>query len=179
MSSFRPTKFLIGAVFVVLMSSQLVGCGFRPLHGGLTSAAVRQELAAIQPAAPQNRLDVEVYNHLRDALAPRGLVTPARYTLSYTLSTSSIALITERDSRTRRFDFVVTATYVLADANNESTLHQGEVTAAASYNVVEGQNFATLAAEKDAASQAAKVVSDDVALNLTLFFERRLAAAAP
>jgi LPS-assembly lipoprotein len=166
------SRFRRGAALLVA-GAALAACGFKPLYGPGGGAALEADLGRVEIKPMAGRLGVEMYNRLRDRIAPRGIAEAPDYSLSVALETNSVGLITEQNSRIRRFDLVVTARYNLVDAETDAVALTGEASSAASYNVLDNASFATLSAEQDAERQAARTVGDQIALEIATFLHRK------
>jgi hypothetical protein len=118
---------------------------------------------------------VEVYGHLNDLLAPTGGTADSHYRLAVQLLSGSTPLVTERDTRVRRYDFILNARYELSELGTRRVLDQGTARSVTSYNIVEAADFASLAAERGAGRQAAREVSREIVDRLSLYFDGRLA----
>ena len=154
-----------------LALAALAGCGFRPLYGESGGREVRAELARVEVAPIAGALGPELAESLEQALAPRGRGDGgARFHLGVALSQGSTPLITERDTKVRRYDFLLSARYTLSEAGTGTVLESGEVRSVTSYNVIESADYATLVAEQSAGRQAAREVSREIIDRLSLYF---------
>jgi len=96
----------------------------------------------------------------------------ARYRLIVTLSENREGLALRRDASVTRYNYVLRATFELRDAATDVVVDKGDARAIAAYNVVDSQ-FATLSAEQDAETRAARELAEQIRLRLGVGFERR------
>ena len=71
-----------------------------------------------------------------------------------------------------RTDLEVTAKYLLKDIKNGEILLKKEAKSISSFDVVESV-YATLIAEKDVREKNLKVISNDIYINLVIFFKNK------
>ena len=155
-----------------LAAAALVGCGFRPLYGERGGHEVTAELARVEVAPIAGELGPELADSLDQALAPLGRGDGgARFRLGVALSQGSTPLVIERDTKVRRYDFLLSARYTLSEAGTGTVVDTGEVRSVTSYNVVESADYATLVAEQSAGRQAAREVSREIIDRLSLYFD--------
>lgn len=153
----------------------LVGaCGFRPLYGSRSaSASTVDAMAQIMVGKLSGRYGQIIRNQLLDHLTPLGKPSAPRYRLQLDIETQKEALAIEQDETVERFNFRLIAWYRLVDLTTASTVFQARSQSIAAYNVVRS-DYATLVAEQDAAARAAREVTDDIKLQLAVFFDRLL-----
>lgn len=182
------------------MPAGLAACGFRPLYGGDRGDVAAADLAAIEVAAPLNRLGRILENQLIDDLNPAGLAVAKRYRLDVSLERNQKSLAIQLDDTVTRFDLTLAAFFSLrpitdaapvissvdqpadavaaadvtdttsADDPRPPPLYRSAVRRVATYNVIR-EPYATLVAEQDAERRAAVEVSREIRTLLTLFFE--------
>jgi LPS-assembly lipoprotein len=166
-------KFAI-AVLVIGLSVSVSGCGFRPLYGERSvGASTVDAMALVQIGTVSGRYGQILRNYLLDRLNPRGRAAAPRYRLDMNIETQKEALAIEQDESVERFNFSLTAKYRLVDLNDAKTVFQARSQSIAAYNVVRS-DYATLVAENDAASRVAREVTDDIKIQLAIFFDRVL-----
>jgi len=167
----RPAR--IGSVGCLLFAAGLGACGFEPLYtkNDQRDVAIAQELAAVDVTRIDDPLGVELRNQILGNLAPSNADTPSRYQLAIQLSHNKIPLITEKDSKISRFDFVLIARYELIAKESGAVLADGSVSSATSYNIVEAADFASLVAEQSAGKQAAREASREIVTRISLYFD--------
>lgn len=159
-------------IAIVLVVAALAGCGFRPLHGERGGVEIAANLARVEVSDILGDLGPELADLLEQDLAPRGAAERSQYRLGVTLYEGITALVTERDTLVRRYDFQLDAHYVLAESGSGTVLEQGDVRTVTSYNIVESADFATLVAEQSAGRRAAREIGRKIVERLTLYFDR-------
>ncbi len=150
------------------------GCGFAPLHAGTAGGRRPADaLAAIRVAAigsgGNRRIGQVLRNELVDRLTAGVGPRPARYDLEVGIGRSSAALQVQTTSTVTRYNLVLTAKVVLRDAATLEPLYRETARSTASYDVVESE-YATLAASRNAAEEAARDLSHAIADLLSLYF---------
>ena len=152
----------------------VAGCGFQPLYGRAGDVAPARALAlvAISPIEDSD-LGPALRDALAENLAPRGSNVRPRYQLAIQLITSRAPQITEKDSLIRRYDLIVSADYALTDPVTGAALDDGTVKSVTSYNIIEAEPFASLAAEKSAGEKAAREIGREIVNRLALYFRRQ------
>ena len=149
-------------------------CGFRPLYGSrTTSASTVDAMAQIVVGRLTGRYGQIIRNQLLDHLTPFGKSSAPRYRLQLDIETQKEALAIEQDETVERFNFQLIARYKLVDLTTASTVFRARSQSIAAYNVVRS-DYATLIAEQDAAARVAREVTDDIKLQLAVFFDRLL-----
>jgi LPS-assembly lipoprotein len=162
------TYLLIG-VFLIA-----TGCGFRPLYGErTTSASTVDAMALVDIAKVRNRYGQIMRNYLLDSITPMGQPDSPRYRLQLNIETQKEALAIEQDETVERYNFSLIAKYKLIDLTTSTTVFRARSQSIAAYNVVRS-DYATLVAEQDAADRVAREVSDDIKVQLAIFFDRQL-----
>ena len=160
------------AAAVAATAAAAAGCGFRPLYRGAEGARVANSLAAIEVLPIDGPLGVEMRNHLRDRLPPPPRGAKARYELSVRVETGASGQITERNTQIRRHLLRLRAHYALLSKADGRTLSAGRATTETSYNIVAGEDYSTLVAERDAARAAARDAGREIAFRLAIWFDR-------
>jgi len=152
----------------------VAGCGFQPLYGRAGDVAPARALAlvAISPIEDSD-LGPALRDALAENLAPKGSNVQPRYQLAIQLITSRAPQITEKDSLIRRYDLIVSADYALSDPATGAALDAGTVKSVTSYNIIEAEPFASLAAEKSAGEKAAREIGREIVNRLALYFRRQ------
>jgi LPS-assembly lipoprotein len=154
----------------------LAGCGFQPLygdraHGGLGSV---EELSQIGVDHVPDRIGQILRNDLVDRLTPTGEPDRPRWRLAVKLAIAKQGLAITKDESITRFNLNIIANFMLYEVASRHEVTRGVSRTFASYNVVTSQ-FATLIAEKDAETRAAREISDDIRTRLAVFFTRERA----
>ena len=161
-----------GLAAVAFALAGTAGCGFQPLYGGATGKRVARELAAIEILPVDGRLGVAMRNDLLDGLAPRAF-EDALYTLEVETDPTTSAQVTERNALIRRYRLRLAVRYVLRSKAGGPALTSGRVLTEASYNIVTGEDYSTLVAERNAADQAVRDASREIVLRLSVYFDRQ------
>lgn len=158
----------------ILMSAALAlsACGFEPLYGERDAAQVPQKFDTIAVAPIEDRVGQEVRNRLLDLLTPKGVAERPTYRLVVDLESAKTPLLIQLDNTATRFNLRLNATFSLVDIASGKTVYGDHARSIASFNLTESE-FATVAAERNAEDRAAREVSDQIALLLAVFFDRR------
>ena len=161
-----PAPVLALALSLVLLGA----CSVEPLYGARTGKARGGGVAAIEIAPIKDRVGHIVRNHLIDSLTPRGQPTHPDYRLILSVQQEKTPLLIQRDDHATRFNLTLRARFSLADRDG-AVVYSDAAQATGSFNVVES-GFATVTAERDAAEEAARVLSEEI-LTLILLYLRR------
>lgn len=162
----RTTPVLALALSLVLLGA----CSVEPLYGARASKARGGGVAAIEIAPVKDRVGHIVRNHLIDSLTPRGQPAYPDYRLTLAVEQEKTPLLIQLDDHATRFNLTLRARFALADRGG-AVVYRDSARATGSYNVVES-GFATVTAERDAAKEAARVLSEEI-LTLILLHLRR------
>ena len=150
----------------------LTACGFQPLYSQNDAGIGSHDyLRQIEVAPMEKRLGQVVFNSLVDELTPLGTPIAPTYRLTMKLKEQREGLGFEDDDTVTRFNYELLATYQLSDVASDKVLFQSTSRSIAAYNVVDNQ-FATLTARQDAETRAAKDLSLNVKLQLSLYFRQ-------
>ena len=143
----------------------LAGCGFRPLYGrdSETGASTVDELRAIR-ITPLEDL-------LRDRLNPRGQPVRPRYELTVSLTESILELALASDETATRGDLSIIASFTLTHPGEGRILLSGSSRAVNSFNILQSQ-FATQVSEQDARERGLRELSDEIRVQLGIYFTR-------
>lgn len=161
---------LVSAAFL------LSACGFRPLYAVPENGAqVTAELAAISIDPITERPGYQVREDLQDLLraASDGAIAP-RYGLDIGVEARRRPAAIEQDASVTRFNVVLNARYALRRLADGTLLNEGVSRGVAAYNVVDSE-FATVVAQEDAEARAARLIAEDIGLQLSLFFDQAAA----
>jgi LPS-assembly lipoprotein len=162
------------AAAILALVGFLGACGFRPLYGppeGPDGAAA-PELASIDIKPIPDRVGQELHNHLLDLLTPRGRPENPTIELRVQLRESKELLAVAKSSFATRANLRMRAVFFLHNAGDADALFRGDAHVVSSYNVFE-QDFATLMAEKDARSRAARELAQVIRTRLAVYFDQR------
>lgn len=169
----RPAATALAVVLVLSIAS----CGFRPLYGGKSGGAVESQLARVKIGTISNRVGQQVHNYLLDGINRKGRPADPLYLLSVNLTLTNVRLGIERDQTATRAKLVVVADVVLQEIETESVLLKRNIRSTNSYNIVQS-TVITRSAELDAIDRAAREVSNEIQLMLSLYFRRLNAQTA-
>ena len=166
----RLRRAPIPALALALSLVLLGACSVEPLYGARTGKARGGGVAAIEIAPVKDRVGHIVRNHLIDSLTPRGQPAYPDYRLTLAVEQEKTPLLIQLDDHATRFNLTLRARFALADRDG-TVVYRDSARATGSYNVVDS-GFATVAAERDAAEEAARVLSEEI-LTLILLHLRR------
>ena len=160
----------IPALVLILAFVVLGACAVEPLYGSRAGKGRGGGAAAIEILPVKDRIGHIVRNHLIDSLTPKGQPRQPDYRLTLSIRQSKTPLLIQLDDHATRFNLTLRATFSLADRNGVE-VYKDSARATGSYNVVDS-SFATVTAQRDAAEEAARVLSEDI-LTLILLYLRR------
>ena len=167
----RLRRVPIPALALALSLVLLGACSVEPLYGRpYRQGAGGGGVAAIEIAPVKDRVGHIVRNHLIDSLTPRGQPAHPDYRLTLSVEQEKTPLLIQLDDHATRFNLTLRARFALADRGGV-VVYRDSARATGSYNVVES-GFATVTAERDAAKEAARVLSEEI-LTLILLHLRR------
>jgi len=149
----------------------LSGCGFRPLYGDPSPGSSAGQLAQIEVARIEDRIGQLLRNHLLTALNPHPDGQRPLYLLRTTLRESTSSLAVQKTAFATRANLKVLASFQLSSKSTGEELFSAERSITVSYNILDSE-FATLAAEKDARKRAIRELSEDIRLQLGVYFSR-------
>lgn len=158
----------------------LAGCGFQPVHGPYSAApVVSEDMAAIRVTAIEDRIGQQLQFFLEERLqGGRPPVRPS-YTLSVKTATGLADLGIRRDDTATRARVTVEASYTVHLRDQGVVLTGGRVRSITGFDLLEA-NYASVIAERDAQTQAAREIADQIVAQLASYFTaRRNARAAP
>ena len=159
------------------------GCTVQPLYGtapvsatGAPATGMAAELASIEVAPVNDRVSLEMRNHLIFLLTGGGGRTESpRYRLELAASVrrAAAARITRRvDDEPTSQIVTVTATYRLVDARTAQLLATGTRSAMAAYDLSR-QEFSALRALRDAEDRGAREVAELIRMAVAADLSRR------
>ena len=166
----RPGRGPIAALVLVFALIVSAACEVEPLYGTRSADGARGGLAAIEIAPVKERVGHVVRNHLIDSLTPDGPSADPDYRLTLSVTQSKTALLIRLDDRATRFNLMLHAKFSVTDRSGD-VVYRGNARAIGSYNVTES-GFANLTAERDAADEAARVLSEEIRTLLLLHLPR-------
>lgn len=143
----------------------LSGCaGFQPLYG---QSGVVKNLGAIQVSAPSGRTGYLVRQHLDDAFAKDHSAAPA-YAMELSLGEARYPRGVRIDNVATRYEYVLTASYVLRSLPSRSLAKQGQVRVELTYDSAD-QPYASIAAQQDAQDRAAEEAARRIQMELAIW----------
>jgi LPS-assembly lipoprotein len=137
--------------------------GFQPLYGEQTVS----RLAGIDVIAPEGRTGYLIRQHLDDALA-RGDRAPA-YPMELALGEARYPRGVRIDNVATRYEYVLTADYVLRSQPSGAEAKRGRVRVELTYDSAD-QPYASIAAQQDAQDRAAHEAARRIQLELAAWF---------
>lgn len=130
----------------------LGGCaGFQPLYA---QPEVVKNLASIQVKAPDGRTGYLIRQHLDDAFAKNHDAQPA-YRMDVFLGEARYPRGVRIDNVATRYEYVLTASYVLYAQPSGQAMKQGVVRVELTYDSAD-QPYASISAQQDAQDRAAE-----------------------
>ena len=163
---------LFRSLFLVGLLAALGACGFRPLYGGTENSAINQQLAHIQISTIEDRIGQQLHNLLLDRLNSGGRPQKPLYNLSVKLTVSKEEIGLKFTEEATRARLTLRVNYFLTDNSSGEVLAEGGVRSVNNYNIFHSE-FARLAAEENAKKRAAREVSDEIKIRLSLYFSQR------
>jgi LPS-assembly lipoprotein len=156
------------------VATGLTGCaGFQPLYG---QPQVVRGLAAIDVQAPAGRTGYLIRQHLDDAFA-RDPGAAAAYTMELTLGEARYPRGVRIDNVATRYEYVLTAVYVLKSASDGAIAKRGQVRVELTYDSAD-QPYASIAAQQDAQDRAADEAARRIQLELAVWLANGAQRAA-
>lgn len=175
MLSCRNRRFFLraGAAALALMAS---GCGFRPLYGRKARGEVDAELAQVKIGIIPDREGQQLHNYLLDRINRKGRPVSPDYLLSVDIDIRKIRQAFEPDKTATRMKLIFTANFQLQEIATEKVLLKSFARSVSSYNIVDSA-ISTRSAELDTIDRAARAVSEEIRMLLSLYFQRRAKSA--
>jgi LPS-assembly lipoprotein len=142
-------------------SLALGGCGFTPLYA---APGVTSKLAAIRVIAPEGRTGYLIRQHLDDAFAKDHNEAPA-YSMRLSLAEARYPRGVRTDNVATRYEYVLTADYILANLPSGDIAKKGRVRVEVTYDSAD-QPYASIAAQQDAQDRVAEEAARRIQLEL-------------
>ena len=168
-SKAKRRLFFPGIALLILAVAILAGCGFKPVHQPGGKQSVQQELGFVSVAIIAGRIGLILRNRLLEKLTPGGESDVPRYRLSVQLGSTTEALLIQLDNTVTRNNLKMNAKFVLRDISADENVYTDSAYSVGSYNVVDSE-FATAAAEKNAADRVAREVGEEIFDLLVIYF---------
>lgn len=144
-----------------LAALALAGCaGFQPLYGEATT----RSLAGIEVIAPDGRTGYLMRQHLDDAFAKDHAAQPI-YVMDLSLGEARYPRGVRIDNVATRYEYVLTATYLLKARDTGAVAKRGQVRVELTYDSAD-QPYASIAAQQDAQERAAAEAARRIELEL-------------
>jgi LPS-assembly lipoprotein len=166
--------FLSSAILAAL---SLSGCGWTPMYADVATGPADADLRAIRVTPIAERIGQHLAIALRDSLNPTGEPTPKRYVLSITLQVVRLDLGVLTQGIGTRGRLEVYANFTLADITSGAVLLSQTSHVNESFDILANQ-YSNVVTEEDARTRAVEELRRDILSRLTVFFQRRAAAAA-
>lgn len=152
----------------------LGGCaGFQPLYA---QPEVAKNLASIQVKAPDGRAGYLIRQHLDDAFAKNHDAQPA-YRMDVVLGEARYPRGVRIDNVATRYEYVLTASYVLFSLPAGAPVKQGQVRVELTYDSAD-QPYASISAQQDAQDRAAEEASRRIEQELAVWLANGAKVAA-
>jgi LPS-assembly lipoprotein len=145
----------------IAASMALSGCGFTPLYA---QQGVVSGLAAIDVVAPEGRTGFLIRQSLDDAFA-RNRSGPAAYRMNLSLAEARYPRGIRIDNVATRYEYVLTANYILASLPSGAVAKRGVVRVELTYDSAD-QPYASISAQQDAQARAAEEAARRIQLEL-------------
>jgi LPS-assembly lipoprotein len=167
----------------MLVSFSLSACGFRPLYAQKShnnqgygwqwqksekSSFVINELAKIVINPIKDREGQILREELREQITPKGIPENPKYYLNITVDSPSMQQGIRSDDTATRETVFYKAYYSLKQGRK--TIVSGQSRTEVGYNLLENP-YASVASIRNAGKRAAKVLANDIALRLSVFFD--------
>ena len=157
-------------IFCLIIFFIFTSCGYEPIYS--KSANTNKELLSISIKNIKNRSGQILRNTLLNQLNPERERVITKYRLIIEISENRTDLAYRKDKSSTRTDLQTTANYLLKDIKNGEILLKQEAESISSFDAVESV-YATLIAEKDVREKNLKVISNDIYINLVIFFKNK------
>jgi LPS-assembly lipoprotein len=153
------------------------GCGFHPLYGQWSSAAISTpELAAVDIDLIPNREGQLVRNSLLDKMQPQGPAPRALYKLTIGLSLQRDSFGIRTDQTATRGSLTMVAGYTITDLASGKAILTSSSRSVSSYNILDS-DFATVISEDDAIRRTAVDLSEEIKTRVAIFLSSRKTAS--
>lgn len=164
-------RLAYSTVAIALAGALAAACGFTPVYHQEAASSVREYLSLIDVAPIEGRRGLQLRNRLTEKITPRGSVDVPRFRLSVRLNSSAEAVLIQLDNTATRHNLKMNASFTLTDLSTGESVFEGHTISVGSYNVVDSE-FATIAAENNAAERAAREIGEEIFDLLVVYFNR-------
>ncbi len=177
MRSFRqiPSRYFGKAARILAVTAllPLAGCGFRPMDAHDGNETTPAKLTQVDVKRIPNRLGRVVRTELSRRFNPTGVQAPPAYALSVTCTETLAGRGTRTDDSATQIDHVMDAMFDLTTIGTEETpsrpLLRGNSQAVSRSNRPSSL-YATYVSDEAASARAAKLLAEDVARQVALYF---------
>ena len=164
-------KFGSSFFAVLIVGPLITACGFTPVYQQNSRSQTRDYLSLIEIASISGKHGMQLSNWLEKKISPAESVQTPRYLLSIDLNSSTEAVLIQLDNTATRQNLKISAAFTLINISTGKAVYTGKAVSVGSYNVVESE-FATIAAEDNAAKRAAREIGEEILDLLVVFFSR-------
>ena len=162
---------------LVALVATLGGCGFQPLYSPSSPHDWDPALAAISIGPIPDRQGQILELALHQNLNPRGLGVAPRWRLNLILGVSRIDLGIQRNATTTSSEITAGASYSLVEVTSGAVVYASTSRASGDFNQLVDA-YATQVAEGNARERALKELADQIALRLVLYVRQAPPPAA-
>ncbi len=155
------SRVILAAGVLVGASLMLAGCGFQPLYA---QPGVVANMTAVDVVAPEGRTGFLLREHLQDALAVNRGAAPS-YRMDLTVGETRYPRGVRVDNVATRYEYVLTARYVLSRASDGAVAKRGSVRVELTYDSAD-QPYEAIAAQQAAQDRAAQEAARRIQLEL-------------
>lgn len=155
------TRAFVAAGLLLAAAAALSGCGFQPLYA---QPGVTQNLSGVDVVAPEGRTGFLLREHLDDALARNRDAAPA-YRMNLVVRETRYPRGVRIDNVATRYEYVLTAGYVLSRLPSGEVAKRGTVRVELTYDSAD-QPYEAIAAQQAAQDRAAEEAARRIQLEL-------------
>jgi hypothetical protein len=152
------------------------GCGWTPLYADRTTTPAAADLRAIKVDPIAERVGQRLEMALRTSFNPTGIPSPVRYELKTTVAVNTSDLGIQSQGLATRGQIDVVATYVLTEIAGTKPLLTNTIHVSDSFDIL-ANGYATVVTEDDARTRCVEELRGEIIARLTMFMQRREAAA--
>ena len=145
----------------------LSGCGFTPLYA---APGVTSKMARINTLAPEGRTGFLIRQHLDDVFA-KDHSDPPEYIMRLALSEARYPRGIRTDNVATRYEYVLTADYMLTNNPGGDVEKRGRVRVEVTYDSAD-QPYASVSAQQDAQDRAAEEAARKIQLELAVWLAK-------
>lgn len=157
----RQSRNVLTAGVLIAASVVLSACGFQPLYA---QQGVTSNLASVDVVAPEGRAGYLLGEHLDDAFG-RNLDAAPAYRMHLVVRESRYPRGVRIDNVATRYEYVMTASYVLNALPSGAVAKRGVVRVELTYDSAD-QPYAAITAQQDAQDRAADEAARKIQLEV-------------